>query len=441
MYNYAVHGKSTVTSFTAAGLALACALVLGAVVFGQSWAFRDSLERMAVRDIRLLTEIAAERLADALKAGDLSEFRNFAALRQREGVRVAVLEASGGVVFDTAAERREDHSWRDELLRAQTAGVSAVIRRSDALGVFMLYAARKVGGRVICLAVPYREVMEPVRRTRLVLGISAIAGLLVAFAVFALARRLSRRIDALASERDAQKRKLDEAGRMERFRRGFVENVSHEIKTPLAGVVGAVEMLVDGNIDEDERRSLLAITQKESGRIEALVEDILRLAQLEHAATDAVSADFPVRDIGEVVNAAADRYQQMADRAGVMMHRSVREGVAVRADREKIDTAVGNLLSNALKYGGGADLEVSVRVVDGHAEIAVRDKGPGIPAEHLPRLFERFYRVDKARSRALGGTGLGLAIVKHIAILHGGTARCESALGKGSAFILELPCA
>jgi signal transduction histidine kinase len=124
-----------------------------------------------------------------------------------------------------------------------------------------------------------------------------------------------------------------------------------------------------------------------------------------------------------------------------MMHRSVREGVAVRADREKIDTAVGNLLSNALKYGGGADLEVSVRVVDGHAEIAVRDKGPGIPAEHLPRLFERFYRVDKARSRALGGTGLGLAIVKHIAILHGGTARCESTLGKGSAFILELPCA
>lgn len=441
MYNYAVHGKSTVTSFTAAGLALVCALVLGAVVFCQSWAFRDSLERMAERDIRLLTEITAERLADALKAGDLSEFLNFATLRQREGISVTVLEASGGVVFDTAVERREDHSWRDELLRSLTAGASAVIRRSDALGVFMLYAARKVGDRVICLAVPYCEVMEPVWRTRLGFGISAIVGLLVAFAVFALARRLSRRIDALASERDAQKRKLDEADRMERFRRGFVENVSHEIKTPLAGVVGAVEMLVDGNIDEDERRSLLAITQKESGRIEALVEDILRLAQLEHAAIDAVPADFPVCAIGEVVNATADRYQRMADRAGVMMHRSIREGVAVRADREKIDTAVGNLLSNALKYGGGADLEVSVRVVDGHAEIAVRDKGPGIPAEHLPRLFERFYRVDKARSRALGGTGLGLAIVKHIAILHGGTARCESTLGKGSAFILELPCA
>lgn len=429
------------TSFTAAVLALTCALVLGTVVFSQSRAFRDSFERMAERDIRLLTEITAERLADALKAGDLSEVRNLATLRQREGVRVTILDASGGVVFDTATERREDHSRRDEFKRSLAAGESVVIRRSDTLGVFMLYAARKVGDHVIRLAVPYREVMEPVRRTRLGLGISAIVGLLVAFAVFALTRRLSRRIDALAAERDAQKRKLDEASRMEQFRREFVENVSHEIKTPLAGVVGAVEMLVDGGIEEDERRSLLAITQKESGRMEALVGDILRLAQLEHAATDAVPADFPVCDIGEIVNATADRYQQKADRAGVMMHRSIQEGVTAHADREKIDAVVGNLLSNALKYGDGADIEVSVRTVDAHVEIAVRDEGPGIPAEHLPRLFERFYRIDKARSRALGGTGLGLAIVKHIALLHGGKARCESTLGKGSAFILELPCA
>lgn len=430
-----------VTSFTAAVLALTCALVLGVVVFSQSRAFRDSFERMAERDIRLLTEITAERLADALKAGDLSEVRNLATIRQREGVRVTILDASGGVVFDTARERREDHSRRDEFKRSITAGESVVIRRSDTLGVFMLYAARKVGDHVIRLSVPYREVMDPVRRTRLGLGISAVVGLLVAFAVFALMRQLLRRIDALAAERDAQNRKLDEVRRMEQFRREFVENVSHEIKTPLAGVVGAVEMLVDGRIDEDERRSLLAIAQKESGRMDALVGDILRLAQLEHAATDAVPADFPVCDIGEIVNATADRYQQKADRAGVMMHRSIQEGVTAPADREKIDAAVGNLISNALKYGDGADIEVSVHAVNDHVEIAVRDKGPGVSTEHLPRLFERFYRVDKARSRALGGTGLGLAIVKHIAILHGGRARCESALGKGSVFILELPCA
>ena len=430
-----------VTSFTAAVLALTCALVLGAVVFSQSCAFRDSFERMAERDIRLLTEITSERLADALKAGNLSEAKNLAALRQREGVRVTVLDASGGVVFDTATERREDHSRRDEFKRSLAAGESVVIRRSDTFGVFMLYAARKVGDHVIRLSVPYREVMEPVRRTRLGLGISAIVGLLVAFAVFAITRRLSLRIDALAAERDAQKRKLDEASRMERFRREFVENVSHEIKTPLAGVVGAVELLVNGDIDEAERNSLLAIMQKESGRIEALVGDILRLAQLEHATADAASVEFPICDIGEIVNATADRYQQKTDRAGVMMHRSIQEGVTACADREKIDAAVGNLLSNALKYGDGADIEVSVRTVGGSVEIAVSDKGPGIPAKHLPRLFERFYRIDKARSRALGGTGLGLAIVKHIAILHGGKARCESTLGKGCTFMLELPCA
>ena len=355
-----------VTSFTAAVLALTCALVLGVVVFSQSRAFRDSFERMAERDIRLLTEITAERLADALKAGDLSEVRNLATIRQREGVRVTILDASGGVVFDTATERREDHSRRDEFKRSITAGESVVIRRSDTLGVFMLYAARKVGDHVIRLSVPYREVMDPVRRTRLGLGISAVVGLLVAFAVFALMRQLLRRIDALAAERDAQNRKLDEVRRMEQFRREFVENVSHEIKTPLAGVVGAVEMLVDGRIDEDERRSLLAIAQKESGRMDALVGDILRLAQLEHAATDAVPADFPVCDIGEIVNATADRYQQKADRAGVMMHRSIQEGVTAPADREKIDAAVGNLISNALKYGDGADIEVSVHAVNDH---------------------------------------------------------------------------
>ena len=436
-----MHGKTTVTSLTAAVLALTCALVLGAVVFSQSRAFRDSFERMAERDIRLLTEITAERLAGALKAGDLSEVRSLATLRQREGVRVTVLDASGGVVFDTATERREDHSRRDEFKQSLTVGESVVVRRSDTLGVFMLYAARKVGDHVIRLAVPYREIMDPVQRTRLGLGISAIVGLLVAFAVFALTRRLSRRIVALAAERDAQKRKLDEAGRMERFRREFVENVSHEIKTPLAGVVGAVEMLVEADIDDEERRSLLSIAQKESGRIEALVGDILSLAQLEHAAADAVTADFPICDVAEIVNATTDRYQQTADSAGVMIRRSIQGGVSARVDREKIGAAVGNLLSNALKYGGGADVEVSVRAVDAHVEIVVRDKGPGIPAEHLPRLFERFYRVDKARSRTLGGTGLGLAIVKHIAILHGGKARCESALGRGSAFILELPCA
>lgn len=431
--------KSIVTSFTAAILALTCALVLGAVVLSQSQAFRSSFERMAERDIRLLTEITSERLADALKAGNLPEVQNLALLRQREGVRVTIIDASGGVVFDTATERRDDHSHRDEFKQSLTSGESVVIRRSDTLGVFMLYAARKVGDHVIRLAVPYREIMEPVRRTRMGLGISAVVGLLVAFAVFAITRRLSRRIDALADERDAQRQQLDEATRMERFRREFVENVSHEIKTPLAGIVGAVEMLVDGNIAENERQSLLTIAQKESGRIEALVGDILRLARLEHSATD--TADLPVCDIGEIANAAADRYQQMADRAGVMLHRSIRGGLFARADREKIDAAIGNLIVNALNYGDGSDIEVSARPIENRIEIAIADKGPGIPAEHLPRLFERFYRIDKARSRALGGTGLGLAIVKHVAILHGGKARCESTLGSGSTFILEIPCA
>ncbi len=433
--------RTRVTSFTAAALALAGAVVLGMVVFSQSRAFRDSFARMAERDIRLLTEITAERLAGALRSRDLPAVRNLASVRQREGVRVTIIDASGGVVFDTATERREDHSRRDEIRRSWAAGESVVVRHSDTLGVYMLYAARKVGDYVIRLAVPYREVMEPVRRTRLGLAISSVVGLLVAFAVFALTRRLSQRIDALAAERDAQRLKLEEANRMEQFRREFVENVSHEIKTPLAGVVGAVEMLVNGPIDESERRTLLAIAQRESGRIESLVGDILCLAELEHTAASGLANDLPPCDIGLVVNATVDRYQQKADREGVLIRRAIQEGLIVHADREKIDAAVGNLISNALKYGDGGDIEITVRAVEGHVEIAVRDKGPGIPAEHLPRLFERFYRIDKARSRALGGTGLGLAIVKHIAILHGGKARCESTLGRGSTFTLEIPCA
>ncbi len=434
--------RTRVTSFTAAALALAGAAMLGVVVCSQSRAFRTSFERMAERDIRLLAEITAERLADTLKNGDLEELRRLASVRQREGVRVTIINASGGVVFDTATERRDDHSRRDEIRQSWAAGESVVVRHSDTLGVYMLYAARKVGDYVIRLAVPYREVMEPVRRTRLGLAISSVVGLLVAFAVFALTLRLSRRIDALAAERDAQRLKLEEANRMEQFRREFVENVSHEIKTPLAGVIGAVEMLVNGTtIDDSERGTLLAIAQKESGRIESLVGDILCLAELEHTAASGLPNNLPPCDIGLIVNATVDRYQRKADHEGVLIRRAIQDGLIVHADREKIDAAVGNLISNALKYGNGGDIEITVRAVEGHVEIAVRDKGPGIPAEHLPRLFERFYRIDKARSRALGGTGLGLAIVKHTAILHGGKARCESTLGRGSTFTLEIPCA
>ncbi|MGN0853392.1 MAG: sensor histidine kinase [Kiritimatiellia bacterium] len=225
--------------------------------------------------------------------------------------------------------------------------------------------------------------------------------------------------------------------RLETFRQDFVSNVTHEIKTPLTGILGAVDVLDEAGeaLAPAERAEMLKIVKDQSVRLNALAQDILSLAKLERAETD-VHKDFVEVDLSDVLRNVFVALKPKAAFAGVGLVLLKNESARFACDAVLIEEAVTNLVENALRYSGSRTIELSLTREDGRIRITVTDHGVGIAAEHLPRLFERFYRVDKARSRTLGGTGLGLAIVKHIAQLHGGTVTVESVPGAGSVFAL-----
>jgi len=229
---------------------------------------------------------------------------------------------------------------------------------------------------------------------------------------------------------------------LERVRRDFVANVSHELKTPLAAVVGFTEALRDGAKDKaGTRDDFIERIGKQSARMTRLLDDLLELSSLE---SEGVRMDAAPVEARALADKAVENLSQAAQARGQKVSVSDSPGgsALVMADEQRIAQALGNMLDNAVKYSPeGSRIEMDFRRQGGMLEISVSDPGPGIASEHLPRLFERFYRVDKSRSRELGGTGLGLAIAKHIAELHGGKAGVESELGRGSRFWLALPLA
>jgi two-component system phosphate regulon sensor histidine kinase PhoR len=228
--------------------------------------------------------------------------------------------------------------------------------------------------------------------------------------------------------------------RLENMRRDFVANVSHEIKTPLTAIKGYVETLYNREVDtpEDTQRFLGIIT-KHVNRLEAIVEDLLSLSRIER---DNFREALHLSDtrLGDVFQTAVQVCQKNADDRGIAIQVKEGEDLQARVDATLLEQAILNLLDNAIKYSeDGSRVEISADTRDGMTAIHVRDFGCGIAKRNLPRLFERFYRVDKARSRQLGGTGLGLAIVKHIVQAHEGEIRVDSKLGEGSTFSIYLP--
>ena len=230
---------------------------------------------------------------------------------------------------------------------------------------------------------------------------------------------------------------VSDVERLEKTRRDFIANVSHELRTPLTSIQGYTETLLDTE-DKPSAREFLEIVRKNAGRMARLTEDLLVLARVESGEQQfsirAVNASELLADAAETFRASGTngfrlRVMQDADEC-------------VLADPDAIHQVFANLLDNAVKYGGsGLAVEIGTRVHAEGMEFYIRDFGPGIASEHLPRLFERFYRVDKARSREAGGTGLGLAIVKHIVRAHGGSIHAASELGHGATFSFVLPLA
>lgn len=236
---------------------------------------------------------------------------------------------------------------------------------------------------------------------------------------------------------------ISEQSQARSVRRDFVANVSHELKTPLTALMGFIETLQGpARIDPEAQTHFLSLMSREAKRMNRLVSDLLSLSRVE-----ALERMRPTKreDLVSLVKIALEPLSEIAREAGAVIHTDLPEKAVIPADSDQVIQIVTNLTENAVKYGGGrVDIILSQVEYDGQLrgpawQLCVKDNGPGIDPLHVPRLAERFYRVDAHRSRGKGGTGLGLAIVKHIAQRHRGRLKIESQLGKGSDFMVLLP--
>jgi two-component system phosphate regulon sensor histidine kinase PhoR len=401
-------------------------------------------------------------------------------IAQAAGGRLTVVRSNGVVVVDSAAnaDEMENHSTRPELVQAFRGAVGSAIRKSGTLGVPFLYVAVPIHNGAIRIAVPLAEINRQVTGVRMkILAGTALAFLpAIAIAAF-LARWISRsfsRIMAHASQlaRGNFRARLDQTGRdefgqlahtlnetaqnlqqtmeqlqhehselekVERIRKDFVINVSHELRTPLASIQGYTETLIDGALHDPEyNMRFLKIIRHNAERLARLTEDLLTLSRIEQKRQ---KFEFEVHTVNDLIRDAVDLVRPIAEKNRIQLAEAHAPNDAeVWCDSEAVSQVMSNLLDNAIKYTpAGGRITVGAQPRGRFFELYVRDTGAGIPADELPRLFERFYRVDKARSREMGGTGLGLAIVKHLVAAHNGAARVESRVNEGSTFFFTLP--
>jgi Signal transduction histidine kinase len=232
---------------------------------------------------------------------------------------------------------------------------------------------------------------------------------------------------------------ITEIRRLENIRREFVANVSHELKTPLAAIQGSAETLLDGAMEDPEYgRKFLQRILEHSERLHSLIMDMLRLARIE---SESSAFQFTQVDLSHIIEESINAHQEMADHKNIQLTvKSSSLAPVVMGDAEGLRTILDNLVVNGIKYTPeGGKVQVSWHIDRKMVQVEVKDTGIGIPHEHQQRIFERFYRVDAARSRELGGTGLGLSIVKHLAQMFDGSVSVESKPFEGSRFIVRLP--
>ncbi|MGB7220108.1 MAG: ATP-binding protein [Vicinamibacterales bacterium] len=381
-------------------------------------------------------------LARRYRSGDLTPPRiDFG--DDEMGAVARALDESVQEVGRRLAEQARDHGRMEAILAGMVEGV-IVVDPQGRLQLANQAAQRMLKLDALALGRPYVEtIRHPAIAELLAAGLS---GRTPDALQFTPPRDSSRAIIARAAPASPDAahgavvvmHDITELKRADQIRRDFVANVSHELRTPLTAIRGYVEALSDGDGDPEEHRRFLAIITRHTERMERLVKDLLRLARLDagQETLDIIGCD--ARALAQAV--IADLSMALAER-----HQRVEVAVApdaetVRGDLGKLHDALRNLVANAVTYAPEhTTIRIEARRADGRVAIAVSDEGPGIPEEDLPRVFERFYRVDKSRARDPGGTGLGLAIVKHLIELHGGDVRAENRAEGGARFTLTLP--
>lgn len=244
--------------------------------------------------------------------------------------------------------------------------------------------------------------------------------------------------DEIYSFADLKQKEIDELRKIEAFRKEFIADVSHELKTPIFAAQGFVHTLLDGAVnDKTVRTKFLKKAAKSLDGLDALVQDLLTLSHIE---TGQIKMHFETIDLIKLTEEVIEQLEDKAEKRNIVLRIENSHKVLAFADWQRISQVMTNLVSNAIKHSNeGSEVVISFDVTKKSVTTHVRDHGEGIAAEHLTRIFERFYRVDKSRSREKGGTGLGLAIVKHILDNHNTKPEVESVLDKGSVFSFKLP--
>ena len=386
------------------------------------------------------------------------------------GARVTIVDLTGAVVGDSReGVVGSDANALPEIAAARTNGVGRATR-DDANGSVTFVAVPATDELVVRVGAPLADVEGPLDAMRGRLLYASVLAVLVAILLAVLASRVAARplramteaAEGIARgdyDRPLPPASPDEFGRLsstlaalatqlssdmtrirqlEAIRRDFVANLSHELRTPVTAIQGYAETLMSSPRSEKDQRRYVEIMHRHAARISTLVSALLRLSEIE-ARTPSDRVQEPV-DVGAIAEHVANSMRPRAEEREVLIELDLPKRLTARGDPLGVEQIIDNLVDNALKYGGSPGaVHIGGKVVGDRVLLTVSDEGPGIEEEHLPRLFERFYRVDKGRSREEGGTGLGLSIVKHLVESMEGNIRVTSEVGHGTTFDVELP--
>lgn len=350
------------------------------------------------------------------------------------GKRFTAVAADGTVVADTAmdAADMEGHADRPEIIQALETGHGEAIRASDTVGVQMLYEARRfTDGMVVRVAMPLSSVTIMVWRSVEVFLLACALALVLAFL---LSRKLAGKTAEPVEQAEVAIAQVDE--KLQSSRSEFTANVTHELKTPLTSIKGFTDMILSGIVkDPEDERRFISMIGMEADRLIQLINDVLKLSELESVA---ISQPDESAELLSAANDVADLLRPTAGDVTITVSGS-EQWASISSSR--LRDLIINLVSNAVKYNvpGGSVTVTAERAEEGMVRLRVKDTGIGIPEEDQPRIFERFYRVDKGRSKKAGGTGLGLAIVKHTTALYGGKIDLQSKPGVGTEITITLP--
>lgn len=421
-------------------LALVALVALVLTTLGVTRVYYDLFQQQVRRDLRITAQMLSA-------SGDFEDPGHLPSLPAGD-LRVTWVDGSGTVLYDneTDAGSLPNHGNRPEVRMALETGTGETVRRSDTLNLnTFYYATRLPGGTVLRLAAEARSMTSVFLAAAPVLvgiilliflGCILLSHLLTAQLIKPIEEMAAhldepgrpvayRELEPFAREIRAQHEKILSAAKS---RQEFTANVSHELKTPLTAISGYAELVENGMADGAQTVRFAGEIRKNAARLLSLINDILRLSELDDGSP---CGEFQRVELLALTREVCGSLRLHAEEKSIRLQSFGRE-TEILGDRELLKEMLENLVQNAIRYNReGGFVQVTVKGSP-HPAITVEDNGIGIPVDAQERVFERFYRVDKSRSRSRGGTGLGLAIVKHIVLLHGGSIRLESRLGEGT---------